>query len=162
VSDAGTNTIATQRVVIRRGSLSDLQYAPNFDQLIDQYAEQSSISGMPSRNPQWPMYQQMVAAGAFHVICAHADTRLVGFVTVLCSVLPHYGALMCTTESFFVDEHYRKGGTGLRMLREAEQLAKDLGAYGLLISAPMGGRLADVLPRAGYEETNRVFFRKLA
>lgn len=32
----------------------------------------------------------------------------------------------------------------------------------MMVSAPAGGRLAEVLPRSGYRETNRVFLRALA
>ncbi len=40
--------------------------------------------------------------------------------------------------------------------------ARELGTPGLLVSAPMGGSLAEVLPRRGFAETNRVFFKGFA
>ena len=38
----------------------------------------------------------------------------------------------------------RKTGAGVRLLRAAEARARDLGAPGLLVSAPFGGRLFEV------------------
>ena len=63
------------------------------------------------------------------------------------------------TESFFVAKVHRDSGAGLKLLRAAEQKARALGSPGLLVSAPFGGTLVQVLPRAGYTETNRVFFK---
>ena len=70
--------------------------------------------------------------------------------------------MVATTESFFVDPDKRQSGAGIKLLRIAEAVAKDLGAVGLLVSAPFGGKLADVMEKVGYTETNRVFFRGLA
>ena len=69
---------------------------------------------------------------------------------------------LAVVESYFVASKHRKSGAGLALLREAERIASDRGAHALLVSAPHGGRLADVMPRVGYRETNRVFFRSLA
>jgi GNAT superfamily N-acetyltransferase len=79
---------------------------------------------------------------------------------VLKPVIPHYGVAIAVTESFFVGKEYRKSGAGLKLLRAAEAHAE--GAPGLLVSAPVGGTLAEVLPHLGYRETNRVFFKELA
>ena len=68
---------------------------------------------------------------------------------------------VATTERFFVKAH-RKTGAGLRLLRAAEEKARALGSPGLLVTAPFEGDLFQVLPRVGYQETNRVFFKSLA
>jgi len=57
----------------------------------------------------------------------------------------------------------RKTGAGLALRKRAELVAADMGAVGVLISAPSDGRLAKVMERdRQYVETNRVFFRRLA
>nr|WP_269805969.1 GNAT family N-acetyltransferase [Pseudomonas sp. NMI1173_11] len=103
----------------------------------------------------------MEAAGALHVVGAFAPD-LVGLASLLVYDLPHYaGRRICTMESFFVDPKHRAGGTGIRLLRAAEARALELGAMAMMVSAPANGRLATVLPRSGYRETNRVFMRAL-
>jgi GNAT superfamily N-acetyltransferase len=92
---------------------------------------------------------------------AYYGSLLVGFVTVLTHIMPHYGVPISITESFFVAGSHRKTGAGYKLLRAAERYAKDRGSSGLLISAPSGGRLAEVLPKAGYKETNVVYFKRL-
>lgn len=135
--------------------------SPNLAELFDEYARESSIAGLGECVVNREHYEQLEAAGIFHALTAHQGEELVGFVTLLVTVLPHYGRLVAATESFFVKDDARAGGTGLKLLRAAGDLARDKGAIGLLVSAPYGGRLAKILPRLGYEPTNQAFFRGL-
>ena len=132
---------------------------PAFEGLLCEYAEESSIAGLPAPKCQVEMYEHMGSLGILHTLGAYTDGVLVGFLTLIVSAPPHYGVLIATTESFFVGAACRKQGGGIKLLREAERLAVSLGAVGFLVSAPVGGRLAEVMPKAGYTETNRVFFR---
>jgi len=134
---------------------------PNFTALLDEYAEESAISGMPAPNCQTEMYRTLEGLGVFHVLASFKDDEMTGFLSLMVSVLPHYGVPVATTESFFVAKAHRKGGAGLRLLRGGERVAKSLGAVGLLVSTPFGGKLSKIMPRVGYRESNRVFFRSL-
>jgi GNAT superfamily N-acetyltransferase len=73
--------------------------------------------------------------------------------------MPHYSVRIAVGESFFVSAEHRKTGAGLKLLKAAEDYAKEINSSGLLISAPLGGNLAEILPHVGYVETNRVFFK---
>jgi GNAT superfamily N-acetyltransferase len=146
---------------VRRVSLSTLIDDTRFQTLVDEYTSESSIKDMPPINWQRHMYEQLEAIGIFRVLAAYEGDKLIGFMTLLTTVLPHYGALTATTESVFVEAEHRSGGAGLKLIRAAEGWAKELGAVGLLLSAPYGGRLADIGPRIGYQQTNVVFFKRL-
>jgi len=102
-------------------------------------------------------------AGVLHSFGAFKDSELVGFITIIATVLPHYGVLVPVSESFFVAKEYRKTGAGTKLLRTAEEFASSIGAKGLIISAPTGGSLDQALsnPKSGYQNTNRAFFRRL-
>lgn len=146
-------------VTIRHCTVDDLYAAPNRQELLDEYAAESSILGVPYA-PQWHMYQQMEAVGALRFIGAFQDENLVGFVTVLTSVLPHYGVRASTTESLFVTKIHRRTGAGIRLLRAAEKHAQESGSAGLLISTPAGGILERVLAACEpYKHSNTVFYR---
>ena len=96
------------------------------------------------------------------VFGAFVGSCFAGYAILLVTVLPHYSAPVATLESFFVSAMYRHTGAGLKLLRAAEAAARDKGAVGLLVSAPIGGQLAEVMARMrSYRETNRVFFRSL-
>jgi GNAT superfamily N-acetyltransferase len=147
---------------VAASTIAALEAAPEIAALLAEYAAESAIDGLPPPAAKWETYRSLEAAGLLHVIGATVDGRLVGLITVLAPVLPHYGIPVAVSESFFVAADYRRTGAGLRLLRAAEDKARALGSPGLLVSAPFGGDLFRVLPRVGYAETNRVFFKKVA
>tara|TARA_R110000822_G_scaffold84881_2_gene199090 strand:- start:384 stop:836 length:453 start_codon:yes stop_codon:yes gene_type:complete len=149
-------------VEIRRIKFREAAEHPDFDALLEEYGDEAGMYGMPRPNCQVDMYDKMQDAGIIHVVGAFKQDRLVGVIVIVVSVIPHYGVAMATTESFFVRPAERKTGAGLMLLKEAEALSAEYGAFGLLVSAPFGGKLAEVLPNKGYTETNRVFFRRLS
>lgn len=132
--------------------------------LLAEYAAEASIAGLPAPQPDERSYFRLEANGVLHPLAAYdADERMVGFIVLLVSLNPHYGVKLGVIESFFVASEHRGSGAGLRLLRAAEACAEAQGAAGLLVSAPIKGRLADVLDaHDAYNETNRVFFRSFA
>lgn len=146
---------------IRKSSIAELEGSDNINDILNEYAAESSIDGMPCPLPNAEMYKTLEKSGTLIVFSAFLDKCLIGYITVLTTYLPHYSALTSIIESFFVSAYYRKTGAGLKLLHEAEKFVQSIGSVGCLISAPKGGILADVLPRCGYKETNLVFFRRL-
>lgn len=134
----------------------------NFPKIKEGYADESGMVGLPKPDCQTDLYYQMQATGLMHPIAAYDDDKnLLGFLLLICNILPHYGVKIATAESFYVLKEYRCTGAGKKLLRAAEDLAVELGAKGVLISAPTGSRLAEVMPRSGYNESNRIFFKGL-
>lgn len=146
-------------VFIRKCTISEMESASNIAELLDEYAGESAITGLPHPSVRVETYKYLETVNAIYAIGAFIDELLIGFLVVLSPILPHYSVKVAVGESFFVSKSYRKTGAGLKLLNAAEHYAKDIGACGLLVSAPIGGNLAEVLPHVGYTETNRVFFR---
>jgi len=149
-------------LIVEACPIADLIAAATFPQLAAEYVRESLIDGMPQPAPDWTAYAALEAAGLLHGFAASVDGELVGFIGVLVAKLPRYAEPIALTESFFVASVHRATGAGLKLLRAAEDKARELGRPGLLVSAPAQGVLARVLPRRGYAETNRVFFKELA
>jgi len=149
-------------VVIRKCTVGEIEAASNFPDLLAEYAAELVVDGAPPFSAKMEMYHILENAGALQAIGAYLEDLLVGFVTVLVSILPHVGVLMAVTESLFVAKEHRKTGAGLKLIKAAENCAQERGTNRIFISAPFGGNLAEVLPHVGYVETNRVFFRSLA
>lgn len=147
------------KIAIRKISISDVEAAPNIAALLAEYASESAIQGLPPPAAKMAQYKQIESACVLHTFGAYLDDLLVGFITVLTSILPHYSVPISTSESFFVAKEHRKAGAGLLLLHEAERFAQGVGSKGLLVCAPTGSTLASVLEGVGYRETNRVFFR---
>lgn len=153
--------LAGMSIAIRPCRVADIQQAPNIDALVSTYAEESLNQAIGPANPQWDTYRHLEEIGLMRVVGAFDGDTLVGFVFVLVSVLPHFGKPVASSESVFVRPESRKHGTGTRLLRAAETMAKEMGADGFLVSAPTGSRLERIMPHQGYRETNRVFYRDL-
>lgn len=131
--------------------------------LLDAYALEASIEGMPTPQADRVAYAMMETVGALTVLAAVDGDVLLGFLCLLLYRNPHYNALLGVIESFFVAPAARSTGAGTTLRETAERLAAERGAVGLLVSAPAEGRLVRVMERtAGYSESNRVFFKRLA
>jgi GNAT superfamily N-acetyltransferase len=148
-------------VAVRRCGIAEIECNANFPALASEYAAEAAIHGLPPPDEKIASYRLIEASGYFQGYGAFLGDLLIGFIAVLTPIIPHYGIAVTVTESFFVGAAFRKTGAGLKLLRAAERHARDAGSPGLLISAPSTGRLARVLPRLGYRETNRVFFREI-
>lgn len=146
---------------IKVSSVAEMESAPNLGVLFAEYTRESAVPGLGNHNVQFEAYRAMEAAGILHMLAAFKGPNLVGFIVMILTVLPHFGKMAATTESFFVASEARGGGTGLKLLRLAEDHARTLGASAFFATAPVGGRLDAVLPRQGYSEASRVFFKDL-
>lgn len=146
---------------VRQVDYGTLQAAENFGALVLEYAKESSIEGMPAANPQHEMYRAMERTGMFHVFAAFDGEEVIGFLTMLTTILPHYGIKGATVESFFVASSHRGTGAGIKLIRHAERFAKEAGCECMMLSAPTGSRLSEVAPRVGYRHTNEIYYRGL-
>lgn len=149
-------------VEIRRCAFAEIEHAPGLAGLMAEYDAESAMPELAPHSPQFDTYHALEQLGTAHTIGAFQGNDLVGFIIVLVAVLPHFGRRVASTESFFVARSVRKSGAGLRLLREAEHLAQELGAVGFFVSAPIGSRLEAVMPKAGYREASTIYFRGLS
>lgn len=149
-------------ITYRQLTVDEFLSARNLNELIEAYADESAINGMPPFKMHNEAYRALEKSGATMAFGAFDENdTIVGFIQIITHVLPHYSVQVSATESYFVLAEHRKQGAGIRLLRLAEEYARERGSYALLVSAPTGGRLDALLPNLGYAETNRVFFRKL-
>ncbi len=137
--------------------------APEFPALIEAYDRECAIEGLPSPQAKLESYRLLEMTGTLHVFSAMHEGELVGFITVLAPPSLHFSAPLAVTESFFVASGHR-GLTGLVLLSAAEKQAQACGSPGLLVSAPLTGRLCELLlhPKLGYRPTSVVFFKEFA
>lgn len=147
-------------LTVRPCTIAEIIGDQAFPALHREYAAEASLAGLPPPTEKLATYRAIEASGVFQAYGAFLDGALVGFVALLTPVIPHYGVAIAVTESLFVARAHRRSGAGLRLIRAAEAHARAQGSPGLLVSAPTGGRLAQVLPGLRYRETNRVFLKE--
>ena len=148
-------------VSVLRCTAAQIFAEPEFPALHREYVAECALHGLPDPDEKLAMYKALDANDAFRAFGAFFNGELVGFVAILAPTLPHYGITVAVAESLFVGQAFRKTGAGLALIRRAEQEARAIGSPAILFSSPSGGRLATLLPRIGYRETNRAFMKEL-
>lgn len=149
-------------LTIRSCTFSEIENAPNFPALVEEYANEVKVEGVPPVNIKKEIYRELEAKGVFQIFVAYLDDVLIGFITVLTTVLPHFGVVMAVSESYFVAKEYRFTGAGNKLRSVAEEFSARMGAPILLISAPIGSILCDILENSSeYTPTNKVFLKRL-
>lgn len=151
-----------ETATIRACTVADIEAANSLAELEAEYRAEASVPGMPGAEICFDVYQAMEQAGMLKVAGAWLGDKLIGFVAATVTTMPNYGAVAGAVNVFFVASAYRSTGAGLRLLKQIEADAKQAGAQAMLVGAPIGGPLAEVLPRVGYDETNRTFLKVLA
>lgn len=148
--------------VVRQVMSDELINDQSFNEIVKQYELESKVEGIPDADLQFDMYKLLESMGKFFIFCAYVDDELVGFITLVANVVPHNGKLFGMVESYFVLKQYRKTGAGVELLRAAEKCAEAIGAVGMVLSAPAGGKLSRVMRRSKYRLTHETFFKGFA
>jgi len=129
--------------------------------LLAEYEAECSIPALGRPEPQWEMYHRMQAAGLMQAFAVYVDDAMVGFASVLVSVLPHYGFCAATVESLFVAAAQRGTGAGTRLMAAVEEYARLAGCKLILYGAPAGGQLEALLGKR-YTRTSSMYCKPLA
>ncbi|SNR73686.1 Acetyltransferase (GNAT) domain-containing protein [Methylobacillus rhizosphaerae] len=135
---------------------------PNLGELFSEYASEAAIPDLGAPIVHYDSYRTMESAGLLHIFAAFDGDHLIGFLVMIASIYPHFGKLLASTESYFVSKSHRHTGAGLKLMAIAEQKARELGAIGFYVSAPLNGVLDRLIERKGFNLTNRVFFKSFS
>ena len=150
-------------IIIKKGTISDLENAPNCAELMQEYAAESALSGLPAPVTDLEKYKVLEEKDLFHAIGAWLDDKLIGWIGILSTVSLHYGVGISFAEGFFVLKEHRNTLAGLQLLGEAERYGKQKGSFGLFITAPIDGELYKLMKlHRQYTNTHALFFRGLS
>ena len=146
---------------IRRVSYVDILADPHAQELIGEYAAECSIPAIGRIEPQIEMYRALEESGMMRCFGVYDGNTLVGFASVLISILPHYGRKVATVESLFVASAHRPKH-GKDLLKTLETDAAEADCEAILYSARAGSQLELLLLlKSAYRFTNSVFCRRL-
>lgn len=138
-------------------AISFAEILPHTD-LLAEYDAECSIPAIGPINPQGQMYAQMEQSGLMVCFGAFEGDKMVGFASVLCSILPHYGVRMATMESLFVAHDYRRSGYGKQLMDTVKKFARLAECKGPFFSAKVGSQLERLLSMSkGYTKTHSIF-----
>jgi ribosomal protein S18 acetylase RimI-like enzyme len=112
------------------------------------------IEDVPEQSKQFAEWMQ----GNGNVLVGEEDGKVVGLLAFI-TTLHHFSGQPYAAElMWYVEPEYRKGGIGLRLLWEAEKMAKAVGAKDMVFTAP-NEDVAALYKRFGYEKLE-VTYRK--
>lgn len=146
---------------IKKITVDELFTNSNSEYVFSMYSAESKGYMLPEGNPCKEQYYIMEEAGSLDVLAVMDENKIVGIALILTYTLPHYSTLASTTESLFVLKEYRKYGTGKKLIKAAEEVAKNRGSNLLFISSPINGRLRNASKILGYKETNVILTKEL-
>ena len=145
-------------IVVRRIKVEDILCAPNSKEILDAYWRECALPAFGEAKPDLSGYKQMEKSGFLKAVGVFDGEKLVGGSYIVLTKLGHYSKMSAAVESLFVLPEARKKGAGTKLLREIRALAKESGAPGVFISAPVGSQLERLGRAAGWQNTNTVFF----
>lgn len=113
----------------------------------------------------WGHLKGLEHAGSYWVISARLGNRLVGYNAFFMNRhTRHRYTVYAVNDVIYLAREERRGGAGLRFLRESDRLLKEAGAikaqYGVKLHVRLGvskGTLGDVLARLGYRHTEEIY-----
>lgn len=133
-----------------------------FNELCKNYELESKVSTISiSINPNRDIYKHLEDSGVLDCIGCYYKDKLVGFMTIITSIVKHYSATSTVIESQFVLKEYRKYGAWNNMMKLAEQIAKDKGSFVIVMTSAIGTRFEKVANRSGYTATNIMYTKGL-
>lgn len=106
------------------------------------------------------MYEAMDAAGMLHITTAREAGELIGYAVYLLTPNPHLGSsLVAQSDAFFLLPEYRRGLTGLNLLRATEKKLIDCGACYLSQRVSTTRDCGVLFRRMGYTLAEHVYLK---
>lgn len=108
----------------------------------------------------WKLAEHLCSVGAMVVVAARESGILVGYcLFYLSPALERRGTLVATQGPWYVSPKWRRGPTGIRLLREALRVVEGLGALRAFTHfwSRSDPRLADLFTRLGGHLTETVY-----
>ena len=133
------------------------------NELIREHWEEVALNKKVMRlDPDWDLYKRMEAEGRAFALGAFQGSAMVGYVVMFLMRHVHYKEMtIAMNDVLFVRKTHRKGRTGLRLIQEAEEVARRKGAQLVTWHAKPDTALADLLPKLGYGVQDIVFSREV-
>ena len=140
-------------------SFSELFDHPLFADLCIEYAKESGNDDLGLALPSTDLYRALEAAGRCFCIGAFVADEMVGFAVLMINEHPHYSQNVGVCDAIFVRKDYRRGPTGLKLIRKVQEMAKEKGLPGVYFSAPAHSKLSLLFAKV-FKETDRTYWAK--
>lgn len=113
-------------------------------------------------NPDWESYYELEQSGKLRIFTARNKGNLVGYFVVIVSSNLHYkDHLFASNDIVYLHKDYRKGFTGIKLVKFAEKCLKEDGVSVLAINTKVHQPFDVVLERLDFNMVERVYSKYL-
>lgn len=140
-------------------SFNELFDHPLFADLCIEYAKESGNKDLGLGLPNTELYKALEGAGCAFCVGAFVADEMVGFAVLMINEHPHYSKNIGVCDAIFVRKDYRRGPTGLKLIRRVQEMAKGKGLPGVYFTAPAHSRLSLLFAKV-FKETDRTYWAK--
>jgi GNAT superfamily N-acetyltransferase len=117
----------------------------------DHWQEIALNKGVMTLSPNWKSYYELEERGQLVALAAWFGDELVGYSVSFVFPHSHYSQVsVMQNDVLFVDKAHRKGGLGLRLIAETENIAAERGCQVVLFHSKKDTTLGKILDRRGY------------
>lgn len=110
----------------------------------------------------YPRYDALDAAGAFHVVTVRDEGKLIGYHAAIISTHLHYkDDLMAFSDVYFLRKEYRKGRTGIKLFQFVEKALKERGVKKVIINTKKHLDMSRLFEYLGWHETETIYTKVL-
>lgn len=110
---------------------SVIKVSDNLDKvmgLLEQHYEELSVTKNFKLNPDYQIYLEAEKKGTCRAIACLNEGEIIGYIVYFIGINLHYkDCLLATEDIYYLKPEYRRGLTGLRMFKFAEDYLKTLG-----------------------------------
>ena len=108
-------------------------------------------------DPNWELYSKLGREGTLKVVTCRKDEELIGYIFFLLHYNLHYRTMLVAMEDlYYLKKEERKGRTGIRLFKYAEEYLKSLGVNRVILGTKVHQDNSRLFEYLGY-----TFFEKL-
>lgn len=128
------------------------------DLWVEHYDE---IAGDKARMPMRPdadLFIHLESLGHLQVVTARDSGKMVGYMIFAVRPHPHYADILCGFEdAYFLSASYRKGWTGVKLIRESIEVLKKRGVKRWFIHTKKAKDLGRILKFLGGSHSDEIY-----
>lgn len=113
-------------------------------------------------SPDLDAYGALESSGKLFTLCAHEGGSLIGYsVNFIANHIHYSDLLVATNDALYIAPEYRRGGIGIKLIRQTEIAARELGARMMSWHAKENTALCALMARKGYGVQDIIFTKEL-
>lgn len=132
---------------------------PDAQKLLEAHWEEIALNKTKiALNPDWEAYEALETAGKLKIFTARDDDKMIGYFVVIVGINLHYkDHVFAVNDILYLDQQYRKGRTGLKLIKFAEQCLRDDGVSVLNINTKVHKPFDSLMEYLGFNLIERVY-----